>query len=176
MEMEKERLDEKIKIIKNEYSSIAPKAAERLQKLPFLLLTNLPLTADICLTEATTTYGFGTFLASITVCRVCLEAVLVAEYGKKERDLKTLINKCKKKGILSSSIAKKAHQLREIGNNYVHMLTNKIAEELVRAGKVRRFQRTNEDVILVELGKESDALKANILLRDILKFLYGSQP
>ena len=56
------------------------------------------------------------------------------------------------------------------------MLTNKIAEELVRAGKVRRFQRTNEDLILVELGKESDALKANILLRDILKFLCGSQP
>lgn len=173
--MEKERLDEKIKIIKNEYNSIAPKAAERLQKLPFLRLANLPLAADICLTEATTTYGFGTFLASITVCRVCLEAVLVAEYGKKERGLKTLINKCKKRGMLSPSIAKKAHQLREIGNNYAHMLTNKIAEELVRAGEVRRFQRTNEDVILVELGKESDALKANILLRDMLKFLYGSQ-
>lgn len=174
--MEKERLDEKIKIIKNEYNSIAPKAAERLQKLPLLRFTNLPLTADICLTEATTTYGFGTFLASITVCRVCLEAVLVAEYGKKERSLKTLINKCKKKGILSPSITKKAHQLREIGNNYVHMLTSKIAEELVRAGKVRRFQRTHEDVILVELGKESDALKTNTLLRDILRFLYGSQP
>ena len=174
--MEKERLDKKIKIIKNEYNSIAPKAAERLQKLPFLRLTNLPLTVDICLTAATTTYGFGTFLASITVCRVCLEAVLIAEYGKKERNLKTLINKCRKKGILSRPITKKAHQLREIGNNYVHMLTNKIAEELVRAGKVRRFQRTNEDLILVELGKESDALKTNILLRDILKFLYGPQP
>jgi len=91
-------------------------------------------------------------------------------------NLKTLIDQCKKKGILSRPIAKEAHQLREIGNNYVHMLTNKIAEELVRAGKVRRFQRTNEDLILVELGKESDALKVNILLRDILKFLYGSQP
>ena len=174
--MEKETLEKKVKIIKNEYNSIAPKAAERLQKLPFLRLMNLPLTVDICLTEATVTYGFGTFLASIAVCRVCLETVFIAEHGKKERNLKTLINKCKEKGILSPPIARKAHQLREMGNNYVHMLVNKVAEELVRAGKVRRFQRTNEDAILMEVGKESDALKANTLLRDILGFLYGSQP
>lgn len=172
--MQKERLETKIEIIKREYDSIAPRAAKRLQKLPFLRLTNLPLTVDICLTEATTTYGFGTFLASITVCRICLETVLIAEHGKKERNLKTLINKCEKKGILSPSIAKKAHQLREMGNNYVHMLINKIAEELVQAGKVRRFQRAEEDVILMEVGKESDALKANILLRDIVRFLYSA--
>lgn len=173
--MEKERLERKVEIIKKEYNSIAPKAAERLQKLPLMHFTNLPLTADICLTEATTTYGFGTFLASITICRVCLEAVLIAEHGKKERNLETLINKCKRKGIVLPSIAEKAHQLRKMGNNYVHMLVNKIAEELVQAGKVRRFRRTNEDLLLMEVGKESDALKANILLRDILGFLYGSE-
>jgi hypothetical protein len=79
-----------------------------------LRLANPPLAADICLTQATTTHGFGTFLASITVCRVCLEAVLIAEHGKKERNLKTLINKCKKKAIPSRPITKKANQLREM--------------------------------------------------------------
>jgi len=171
--MEKQQLEKKVKILKNEYNAIAPKAAERLQKLSFLRLTNLPSTVRICLNEATDTYGFGTFLGSVAVCRICIEAALIVEHGKKERDFKTLINRCKKKGILSPPIAEKAHQLREMGNNYIHMLVDKIAKELVNAGKVRRFQRSEEDVILMEVGKESDALKANTLMRDIVEFLYG---
>ena len=171
--MEKRQLERAVKILKNEYNAIAPKAAERLQKLSFLRLTRMPSTVRICLKEATDTYGFGRFLASIAVCRICLEAALIAEHGKKERTLKALIDKCQEKGILAPHIAMKAHHLREMGNNYIHMLIDKIAEELVRARKVRRFQRAEEDVILMRIGKESDALKANTLVRDIVEFLYG---
>ena len=171
--MKEQQLEKTIEILRTEYNAIAPEAAKRLQKLTLLRLTNLPSTVRICLTEATDTFGFGRFLASIAVCRICLEAALVAEYGKKERDLKTLIEKCKQKGILSHQVAEKAYKIREIGNNYVHMLVDKIAEELTRAGKVKRFQRTEEDVILMQVGKESDALEANTFMRDIVEHLYG---
>jgi len=169
-------LERKIKIIKDEYNAIAPKAAERLQKLPFLRLVNLPPTVRICLSEATETFGFGKFLASIAVCRICLEAGLAVAHGRKEQSLKILIDKCEKEDILSPAIAKKAHEIRMLGNNYVHMLTDKIADELTRAGKVMRFERAEEDVILMQVGQESDALKANALMRDIVEFLYGAKP
>jgi len=169
-------LERRIEIIKNEYNAIAPKAAERLQKLPFLRLVNLPPTVRICLSEATETFGFGKFLASIIVCRVCLEAALVVAHGRNEQNLKVLIDECEKEGILSSAIARKAQEIRMLGNNYVHMLTDKIADELTRAGKVTRFKRAQENVILVQIGQESDALKANALMRDIVGFLYGARP
>ena len=60
-----------------------------------------------------------------------------------------------------------------MGNNYIHLLVKKIAEELVRAGTVRRFQRPEEDMILMYVGKESDALKANTIMREIVNSLYG---
>ena len=37
------------------------------------------------------------FLASIAVCRICLEAALIAEHGKKNEHSKTLIDKCQEK-------------------------------------------------------------------------------
>ena len=63
-----------------------------------------------------------------------------------------------------------------MGNNYIHMLVKRIAEELVRAGTVRRFQRAEEDVILMQVGEESDALKANTIMREIVESLYGVRP
>jgi hypothetical protein len=48
--------------------------------------------------------------------------------------------------------------------------------ELTRAGKVTRFKRAQENVILVQVGQESDALKVNALMRDIVGFLYGARP
>lgn len=172
--MERQRLKKAIEILQNAYKTISPKAAKRLQKLSLLRLRNLPPTVGFCLSEATNTYGFGSFLASIAVCRICLEAALTAEHGKKERKLEILIDKCEKKGILSPPMAKKAHKLRKMGNNYVHMLIRKIAKELEHAGEVRRFQRTDEDVLLMQVGKESDARKANKLVRDIIESLYGA--
>ena len=94
--MKKPQLEKAIERLKKEYNAKAPKAAERLLNLSLLRLMNLPSTVRICLDEATNTYGFGTFLASIAVCRICLESALIVEHGRGERDLKTLINKCEK--------------------------------------------------------------------------------
>jgi hypothetical protein len=131
-------------------------------------------------------YILGTFPGCVVLSRTTAERALKEELAKKgypDRCLEGLnlidiIESAKEEGIISKDHTKKAHEIRERGNKYVHAIAKNAKGKKMSIGMIAKSPTRIEDWISTNIfieNQEPEAKKSFEDVVDILSELYSEK-
>lgn len=103
-------------------------------------LTSVPQEAGDYLGDANECYIHGIYRGSILLSVAALEIALKVKFGLEGKKLHFLIEEASNRGFFDGGDVEKADRLRQMRNEYVHLLTDRIVERTMRDGREFKMQ------------------------------------